>query len=335
MAPGTYGRTLRPGRQECKAGRHDLLVRDRRLKQFLFGPEVTDFALRAKICSKSVYPFPENSVLSTSDCKSGRSRRTMKASYAPGGGRQRAGNLLMVCGVALLGSFFLFKGWSANQSSAGLDAFEAARVAHVKQRASETYPIRRTHTVNRRAGYTESSLSQSGAAGPTPDRLEATALTDIPDTRLWSDKRVAEFEATRAAGGEAPRAVLRIDHLDINVPVYNGADEFNLNRGVARIIGTGRVGEVGNLGIAGHRDSFFRPLKDIEVGDTLELETFDGTEAYRVSSIEIVDPTALHVLGPSNTRTVTLVTCYPFYYVGNAPQRFIVKAEALNNQVNS
>ncbi len=241
----------------------------------------------------------------------------------------------MVCGVALLGSYIVFKGWSASQSAAGLDAFEAARDAHVQQQASATYPIRRKTVVGADAEIVRASLGQSGAAGSSSDRLESTALNDIPDTRLWSNKRVAEYQATTAAGGEAPQAVLRIDHLDINVPVYNGADEFNLNRGVARIIGTGRVGEDGNLGIAGHRDSFFRPLKDIEVGDTLELETFDGTEEYRVSSIEIVDPTALHVLGPSDTRTVTLVTCYPFYYVGNAPQRFIVKAEALTNQVNS
>jgi sortase A len=241
----------------------------------------------------------------------------------------------MVCGVALLGSYIVFKGWSANQSAAGLDAFEAARVAHIQQLASKTYPIRRTHTATREAAPSSPTLSRNTALGAAPDRLESTALTDIPDTRLWSEKRVSEYESTRAAGGDAPQAVLRIDHLDINVPVYNGADELNLNRGVARIIGTGRVGEIGNLGIAGHRDSFFRPLKDIEVGDTLELETFDGTEEYRVSSIEIVDPTALHVLGPSNTRTVTLVTCYPFYYVGNAPQRFIVKAEPLINQVNS
>jgi sortase A len=241
----------------------------------------------------------------------------------------------MVFGAVLLGSFFLFKGWSAKQSTAGLDAFEAARAAHAQQQASTTYPIRRSSAGSSSAERTLASLGSASTTEAAAGQLEATALTDIPDTRLWSDKRVAEYKATTAAGGEAPRAVLRIDHLDINVPVFNGADEFNLNRGVARIIGTGRVGETGNLGIAGHRDSFFRPLKDIEVGDTLELETFDGIEEYRVSSIEIVDPTALHVLGPSTTKTVTLVTCYPFYYVGNAPQRFIVKAEALNNQVNS
>lgn len=254
----------------------------------------------------------------------------MKADQTPGGGRQRAGNLLMVFGAVLLGTFFLFKGWSANQSAAGLDAFEAAKAVHAKRsEASLLEPG---------AAMTASSPGISvttDAGSDVGEQLDPAALTNIPDTSLWSAKRVAEYEATRAAGGAAPQAVLRIENLDIHVPVFEGADEFNLNRGVARIIGTGRVGEVGNLGIAGHRDSFFRPLKDIEVGDTLELETFDGTEAYRVSSIEIVDPTALHVLGPSETRTVTLVTCYPFYYVGNAPQRFIVKAEPLINQVNS
>lgn len=257
----------------------------------------------------------------------------MKSSYASGGRRKRAGNLLMVCGGVLLGSFFVFKGWSANQSAAGLDAFEAAKAVHA-ERATRANPMTGS-APSPAANSPIANPAVASATDPRADQLTSTALTDIPDTRLWSAKRVAEYEATKSAGGEAPQAVLRIDHLDIQVPVYNGADEFNLNRGVARIIGTGRVGEVGNLGIAGHRDSFFRPLKDIEIGDTLELETFGGTEEYRVSSIEIVDPSALHVLGPSETQTVTLVTCYPFYYVGNAPQRFIVKAEALNNQVNS
>lgn len=239
----------------------------------------------------------------------------------------------MVTGAGLLVSFFLFKGWSANQSSSGLDAFEEARLAHVQQQVTRTYPIRRSARTDGEVQVTKTSLRES--TNSESDQLHRNALADIPDTSLWSSQRVAEFEASQAAGGEAPQAVLRIDHLDIKVPVYNGADELNLNRGVARIIGTGRVGEGGNLGIAGHRDSFFRPLKDIEVGDTLQLETYSGIEQYRVSSIEIVDPTALHVLGPSETSMVTLVTCYPFYYVGNAPQRFIVKAEALNNQVNS
>jgi sortase A len=97
---------------------------------------------------------------------------------------------------------------------------------------------------------------------------------------------------------------------------------------VGRIEGTAPVDRVGNLGIAGHRDSFFRPLKDIEIGDIMELQTGDGTVTYAVSSIEIVEPEDVFVLAPTAERTLTLVTCYPFYYVGHAPKRYIVKATA-------
>lgn len=218
----------------------------------------------------------------------------------------------MAAGVLLLASFAGFKLWTTQQSDAGLDAFEAAREAKI-------------------------AVMAEPAAGDDT-QVVATQFTEwggSPDTSSWSEKRVAEYEAARAAAGDAPQAVLNIDHLDIRVPVYNGADDFNLNRGVARIIGTGRIGEDGNLGIAGHRDGFFRPLKDIAIGDRFTLETFFGTKEYAVSSIEIVDPTELRVLAPTDTPTVTLVTCYPFYHVGNAPQRFIVKAEPLESQVSS
>ena len=83
-----------------------------------------------------------------------------------------------------------------------------------------------------------------------------------------------------------------------------------------------------NLGIAGHRDGFFRPLKDIALGDVMTLQTTRGTESFKVSSIDIVDPSDVSVLAPTETSTITLVTCYPFYYVGHAPKRFIVKATA-------
>lgn len=218
----------------------------------------------------------------------------------------------------MLIAFFGFRSWSAHHSFAGLSAFEEARAAALPRE----------------------SLGHSGLAhDPTgAGTLEAlpSRWGGVPDTTTWSEKRIADYNAALVAQTEdAPQAVLNIEHLNIRVPVYNGADDFNLNRGVARIIGTGRVGEDGNLGIAGHRDGFFRPLKDIEIGDRLTLETYYGTEVYEVSSIDIVDPSELHVLAPTDTPTVTLVTCYPFYFVGNAPQRFIVKAEALQDRVNS
>jgi sortase A len=121
---------------------------------------------------------------------------------------------------------------------------------------------------------------------------------------------------------------MSIDKLDIHVPVFNGTDDLTLNRGAGRIIGTARVGETGNLGIAGHRDGFFRGLKDSAVGDRIQLKTVHGEIHYAVSSIDIVDPEDVSVLAPTVEDTITLVTCYPFYYVGHAPKRYIVKATA-------
>ena len=87
-------------------------------------------------------------------------------------------------------------------------------------------------------------------------------------------------------------------------------------------------------GIAGHRDSFFRGLKDVAIGDRIDLLTGQDNLAYTVSSIDIVDPGDVWVLAPSDLATITLVTCYPFYYVGHAPKRFIVKATAEHSLAN-
>jgi LPXTG-site transpeptidase (sortase) family protein len=152
--------------------------------------------------------------------------------------------------------------------------------------------------------------------------------TTEPDQALWSESRKQQYELARQAVDGPPVAVLSIDHLGIEVPVYDGTSEDVLKRGVGRIEGTARVDHEGNLGIAGHRDSFFRPLKDIEIGDMMALQTGNGIVTYAVSSIEIVEPEDVFVLAPTSERTLTLVTCYPFYYVGHAPKRYIVKATA-------
>ncbi|MBT8048732.1 MAG: class D sortase [Xanthomonadales bacterium] len=150
----------------------------------------------------------------------------------------------------------------------------------------------------------------------------------IPDQELWSDKRIRDYEESIQVDAEPPLALMKIARLGIEVPVYNGTDEFNLNRGAGRIKGTAWIDSPGNLGIAGHRDGFFRGLKDIEIGDEIELRTAGGAVNYRVSSFLIVEPDDVSVLGKTAETTLTLVTCYPFYYVGHAPKRFIVKAEA-------
>ena len=128
-------------------------------------------------------------------------------------------------------------------------------------------------------------------------------------------------------------AVLHIPKLNLEVPVFDGTDELTLNRGAGRIIGTARLGEVGNVGIAAHRDGFFRGLQDVGAGDTIELKLPDRTERYRVTGIQITTPENVSVLQPTVKASLTLVTCYPFYFVGSAPQRYIVHA-AIPEQMN-
>jgi len=146
------------------------------------------------------------------------------------------------------------------------------------------------------------------------------------DYSLWSPKRIQGYKTSLAEHFDEPLALLRVEKIHLEVPVFDGTDERVLNRGVGRIAGTARVGEEGNIGIAGHRDGFFRGLKDIEVGDTIQLEASTGTRAYRIDSIKLVSPENTSVLRNDSTPTLTLVTCFPFYYVGSAPQRYIVHA---------
>jgi sortase A len=121
-------------------------------------------------------------------------------------------------------------------------------------------------------------------------------------------------------------AVLRIPAVRLEVPVLEGTDAVTLNRGAGRIAGTSLPGQGGNIGIAGHRDGFFRRLKDVRTGDAIELVTISGTDVFVVDQIRITNPADVSVLRPRAKRSLTLVTCYPFYYVGPAPSRYIVEA---------
>jgi len=132
----------------------------------------------------------------------------------------------------------------------------------------------------------------------------------------------------------APRAgevigQLEIPRLGVFVIVVEGADPGDLKHAVGHITGTSLPGESGNVGIAGHRDTFFRPLRFTQPGDRIALRTLRGTYRYRVISTTLVQPTEVQVLNPIGRDALTLVTCYPFYYVGPAPERFIVRAERL------
>jgi sortase A len=146
------------------------------------------------------------------------------------------------------------------------------------------------------------------------------------DFSLWSDKRVHEYIESLVTREGSPSAVLSIPKLHLEAPVYDGTDDLTLNRGVGRIIGTARLGEAGNTGIAGHRDGFFRGLKDIAPGDRIDLVLTSQTRHYVVENIQITTPDDVSVLQPRPKASLTLVTCYPFYFVGSAPQRYIISA---------
>ena len=147
-----------------------------------------------------------------------------------------------------------------------------------------------------------------------------------PDFRLWSEKRIRAYQASLAANVAPPLGVLEISTLHLQVPILDGTDDLTLDRGVGHIAGTAPLGEPGNVGIAGHRDGFFRVLKDIRIGETIDVHTQRGRSRYVVDEIQIVSPDDVSVLAPRAEPTLTLVTCYPFYFVGSAPSRYIVHA---------
>ena len=158
---------------------------------------------------------------------------------------------------------------------------------------------------------------------PSPRQLTWSGKVDMT---LWSAARIKAYKV--AAQRETPPtlAILSIPRLMIEVPVYDGTSDAVLDLAAGRIEYTAMPGTPGNVGIAAHRDGFFRALKDIKEGDDLVLDTPVGTEHYRVEWIRITTPDDVSVIDPTPGAAVTLVGCYPFYYVGAAPKRFIVRA---------
>jgi sortase A len=157
------------------------------------------------------------------------------------------------------------------------------------------------------------------------NRIPGLYQTLNADFSLWSAERVKLYQANLGKSADA-LGVLRIPRLKLEVPVLEGTDELTLNRGVGRIAGTSRPGQGGNMGIAGHRDGFFRQLKNIGAGDLLEFVTTSRTDVYEVDRVRITSPTEVSVLQPRTRASLTLVTCYPFYFVGPAPRRYVVEA---------
>lgn len=134
--------------------------------------------------------------------------------------------------------------------------------------------------------------------------------------------------ATRATPAASSDVIGRIEipRAGVRAMIVRGSSDAALRRAVGHIEGTALPGQPGNIGLAGHRDTFFRNLRALRKNDTILIQTPAGAYEYRVTALRIVGPDAVEVLQTSAVPTLTLVTCYPFYYVGHAPRRFIVQA---------
>lgn len=187
--------------------------------------------------------------------------------------------------------------------------------------ASERRSLAAFHEAERAA---TSAAPMPTTAAPVPTTAGAPGLR--VDQSLWDGRRILAYAHALTRPAPPPLAVLRIPRLGLEVPVLEGTDEWTLDRALGHIEGTARPGQGGNVGIAGHRDGFFRVLKDIAEGDEMELALAGEVRRFRVAQLSIVKPDDVRVLAPTRGARLTLVTCYPFYFVGSAPQRFIVQA---------
>jgi sortase A len=210
----------------------------------------------------------------------------------------------LLAGVALIALFAVARIDGYFASRAAIEHFEAAAKPPAAPALGRALP---------------SAVATGVAKIPSPARV---------DFSLWSAGRIRAYRESLARDFAPAIALLEIPKIGLVVPVFDGTSDLILNRGVGRIAGAARPGQHGNLAIAGHRDGFFRGLKDVRRGDVVEIEIGRPRETlrYRVDRIEIVGPRDVSVLAPRRSDSLTLVTCYPFYYIGSAPKRFVVEA---------
>jgi sortase A len=157
------------------------------------------------------------------------------------------------------------------------------------------------------------------------------------DEHTYQAIEQSKFEKATTGASEARHPAIEggvigemeVPRLGLKAIFVQGDSPRILRRAVGHIPETALPGESGNVVLSGHRDTFFRPLRNIQLGDEVEIKTLDGEFEYRVESTEVVSPGDMQVLRASGGNTLTLVTCFPFYYVGAAPRRFIVRARQI------
>lgn len=180
--------------------------------------------------------------------------------------------------------------------------------------------------------YRENQLLEEAAAARSAPQATRASETDALGAFREDASSPPRQEKTRSEPMEPGSLVGRVEipRIGVSAIVLEGVDKKTLRRGVGHIPETALPERDGNVALAAHRDSFFRGLKDIRKNDIITLKTLENTYYYRVSWTEIVRPEDTGVLADSGAPELTLVTCYPFYYVGSAPKRFIVRAQRVD-----
>ncbi|MEM9256218.1 MAG: class D sortase [Pseudomonadota bacterium] len=210
-------------------------------------------------------------------------------------------------GAVLCAFFIVSLAQGESERRTGIEAFE--QLAQLEELGVASVPAAET----------------SAAADPAAEDIDLSG-TQNPDTSLWSPGRVDDYQASLNAELPDVLGVLEIDSVGLKVPVYATNTDLVMDRGAGIIDGMSYPHELGNIGISGHRDGYFRVLKDVKVGDALMLQTLEGPKRFRIDATKVVEISDLSLLQDTDDQIVTLVTCYPFYFVGNAPQRYIVTA---------
>jgi LPXTG-site transpeptidase (sortase) family protein len=172
--------------------------------------------------------------------------------------------------------------------------------------------------------------SQGEAVSVKEFVAQTVSLSEPDDShfiaRLALDRAKARTLGFHPPEGRSVVGRIEIPRVRLKTMILEGVSQRTLALAVGHIPGTALPGKTGNVGLAGHRDTFFRSLAGIHLNDAIVLTTLEGTYQYRVKSCQVVGPRDTGVLADSNTPALTLVTCYPFHYVGPAPKRFIVHA---------
>jgi sortase A len=169
------------------------------------------------------------------------------------------------------------------------------------------------------AARTDAAVNGSADVARAMAPIAQSAAANVTSAAPMSSQGATVASATD------PQGLIEIPALNLRLPLYADISEINLNRGAGMIPGMAAPGEGGNLGVAAHRDGNFRPLENIRVGDAINIRTANSHYIYHVTSITVVDRTDAALLRRTDQSVITLVTCYPFRFVGPAPRRFVVR----------